>query len=263
MSAWALVLLGWAGMVVVMLALYVVQHVRRDAGVVDVGWALGVGALAVWYAFGATGEPERRILVAVLAWLWGARLGFYLLRNRVLARGEDGRYQMLRERWGARAPVNLFLFFQVQAAWAVMFSVPFLPVAYSRAPGFAWSDYVGIAVWLVAVGGESLADHQLARFRARPESKGKTCRAGLWRYSRHPNYFFEWTHWFAYVFLALGSPYVWVTFAGPVVMLLFLYKVTGIPYTEQRALLSRGDDYREYQRTTSAFFPWFPKGHGR
>jgi len=151
------------------------------------------------------------------------------------------------------------VFFQVQALWSVLFSLPFLPVAFSRAAAPAWYDVAGVAVWLVAVGGEAVADRQLARFRRRPDSGGTTCREGLWRYSRHPNYFFEWVHWFAYVFLALGSPYVWVALWGPVVMLLFLFKLTGIPYTEKRALASRGEDYRRYQQTTSVFVPWPPK----
>ncbi len=252
-------LIGWAAMAAVMVVLYFVQRRTRDAGVVDVGWSGGVGALAVFYALLADGEPSRRTLLAVLAGLWSARLAVYLLKDRVLAGDEDGRYQMLRERWGARAQRNLFLFFQVQALWAVLFSIPFLPVAYSRQPTFAWGDAIAVVLWFVAVAGESIADRQLARFRADPSHRGKTCRVGLWRYSRHPNYFFEWLHWFAYVFLAWGAPYGRLTLAGPVVMLLFLYKVTGIPYTEKRALRSRGEEYRRYQETTSAFVPWFPK----
>ncbi len=259
MTSLTLLLIGWLGMAVVMLALYTVQRTTRDAGIVDVGWSLGVGALAVFYAFAADGESSRRVVLAVLAGLWGLRLGGYLLKDRVLGKGEDGRYQMLRETWGSRAQLFFLAFFQVQAVWAVMFSVPFLPVVFNRAWFPVWSDWAGIAIWLVAILGESIADFQLARFRARPENRGRTCRAGLWRYSRHPNYFFEWVHWFAYVLLAVGSSYVWAALLGPVVMLLFLHKVTGIPYTEKHALASRGDEYRRYQQTTSAFVPWFPK----
>jgi steroid 5-alpha reductase family enzyme len=259
MTPLSLLPIGWAGMGVLMLALYAVQRGTKDAGIVDAGWAFGVGALSAFYAYAADGESSRRVLLAVLAGLWGLRLGGYLLRDRVLTRREDGRYQMLRESWGPRAQPFFFIFFQVQALWAIMFSVPFLPVVFNKARFPAWSDCAGIAIWLVAILGESAADLQLARFRGRPENRGKTCRAGLWRYSRHPNYFFEWVHWFAYVLLAAGSPYVWAAMLGPVVMLLFLYKVTGIPYTEKRALASRGDEYRRYQQTTSAFVPWFPK----
>ena len=104
-----------------------------------------------------------------------------------------------------------------------------------------------------------LADRQLVRFKRRPESRGKTCREGWWRYSRHPNYFFEWLHWWSYVALAAGSSYWWVTLLAPAAMLHFLLNVTGIPPTEAQALASRGEDYRQYQRTTSVFIPWFPK----
>jgi steroid 5-alpha reductase family enzyme len=114
-------------------------------------------------------------------------------------------------------------------------------------------------VWIISVGGEWLADRQLARFRQDPSNKGKVCRQGLWRYSRHPNYFFEWVHWWAYVLIGIGGPWGWLTLFGPAVMLVFLLKITGVPPTEKRALQSRGEAYREYQRTTSVFFPWPPK----
>jgi steroid 5-alpha reductase family enzyme len=258
MGPWEVILIGWAGMALVMFVFYFLQRRTRNAGVVDFVWAAGVGTLAVFYAAAATGEPARRILLGGMAGAWSLRLAIYLLLNRVWGKPEDGRYQMLRRNWGEKAPMFFFAFFQIQALWAVMFSIPFLPVAYSDA-SVGLLDYLAILVWLVAVAGETLADRQLARFRADPASRGKTCRVGLWRYSRHPNYFFEWIHWFTYVLLGLGSPFWWVTLTGPVVMLLFLYKVTGIPYTEKRALESRGEDYRRYQETTSPFIPWFSK----
>jgi len=245
-------------MAVAMLVFYLVQRRTKNAGIVDFVWAVGVGALAVFYATAASGHEARRVLLAVLAGTWSLRLAVYLLLNRVWGQPEDGRYQMLRRNWAGKASAFFFVFFQVQAIWAVLFSIPFLPAAHrGDAPNVF--DLLAIGIWLIAVGGESLADAQLARFRAEPENRGKTCRIGLWRCSRHPNYFFEWIHWFTYVLLGIGSPYWYVALAGPVVMLLFLYKVTGIPYTEKRALESRGDDYRRYQETTSPFIPWFPK----
>jgi len=259
MDPLSLVLIGWAIMAAIMVGLYFVQRTTKDAGVVDLGWAGGVGALAVFYAVMGDGDTARRLLLGILAGLWSLRLAGFLLKDRILAGNEDGRYRMLREKWGPRTQVNLFIFFQVQALWAVLFAVPFLPVVYLEQAVSGGFDVVGIAVWVVALAGETIADRQLARFRTVPNNRGKTCREGLWRYSRHPNYFFEWVHWFTYVFLAFGSPYVWLTLAGPAVMLLFLYKVTGIPYTEKQALLSRGEDYRRYQETTSAFVPWFPE----
>ncbi|MFC1782801.1 DUF1295 domain-containing protein [Planctomycetota bacterium] len=246
-------------MVLVMILLYLIQRKTHDAGIVDAGWAAGVGMLAIFYAIRADGDQVTRVLLGVLAGLWGVRLAGYILKNRVLAPSEDGRYQMLREKWGEKAQFYLFCFFQIQAFWAVLFAIPFLPVAYNQNPLHPGLIGAALVIWFIAVGGETLADWQLARYRAQSENLGKTCRVGLWKYSRHPNYFFEWLHWFTYVFLAIGSPYVWVSFFGPVIMLIFLYKITGIPYTEKRALLSRGEDYRQYQQTTSAFIPWFPK----
>ena len=261
MSVPILILVGWLAMALVMAWLWLVQRKRHNAGIVDIAWSFGTGLLAVGFAAGTQGDPARRTLVAMLAGLWGARLGFHLLR-RVLCESEDGRYQMIRQRFGDRTQVFLFWFFQIQAVWAVMFALPMLAAASHPVVGLRWHDFAGLAVWLVAVGGEAVADRQLAGFRAQPTNLGKVCRAGLWRYSRHPNYFFEWVHWFAYIFIAWGSPWWWVTWTGVVVMLLFLTKVTGVPFTEMRALQSRGEAYREYQRTTSVFIPLPPRSGG-
>lgn len=255
----ALVLYAWFGMVLVMGIGFLVQLRTRNAGIVDALWAAGVGAAGMVFAWGGTGLPGRRMLLAGLAALWGFRLAGYLFFNRVWGRPEDGRYAMLREKWGEKAFQFLFIFFQIQALWVVLFALPFLAVGANSRAFPSWLDALGVLIWILAVAGESLADSQLARFRDQPGHQGKTCRSGLWHYSRHPNYFFEWVHWFAYVVLALGSPLWWLSLSGPVVMLVFLYKITGIPYTEKCALQSRGDDYRRYQETTSAFVPWFPR----
>jgi steroid 5-alpha reductase family enzyme len=125
--------------------------------------------------------------------------------------------------------------------------------------GWSWLDFAGIALWAVGIVGVTLSDHQLAVFKTRPENRGKTCRAGLWRYSRHPNYFFEWLHWCSYVPLVISAPGGWLAVLVPLVLLYFFFFVTGIPPTEAQALASRGEEYRSYQRSTSVFVPWFPK----
>jgi steroid 5-alpha reductase family enzyme len=262
LSPWTALLLGWLGAALVMAALWAVQLRTRDASAVDVAWAALLGVLALFYAAVGDGDPQRRLIVAVLTTLWSFRLAGYLLVNRVIGKPEDGRYQALRASWGKNAPRNFFLFYQAQAAFDAIFSVPFLLVAFHRAPGLAWTDWAGAAVIAIAIAGESVADRQLARFRADPANRGTTCRAGLWQYSRHPNYFFEWLHWWAYPLLAAGSPWWWVTLLGPAFMLYLLFKVTGIPATEAQALRTRRD-YADYQRTTSAFVPWFPRRAAR
>lgn len=261
-DALLLVFYGWLLMAGTMALLWLVQKIRQDASLVDVAWSTGLGMLAIFYALTASGYPPRRFLVAGVAGLWAFRLATYLFFNRILGKPEDGRYQTLRRQWGARAQPYFFLFFQAQALLDVIFSLPFLVVVSNPRPEFSWWEGAGVLAWLLAVAGESLADRQLARFRADRRNHGKTCRLGLWRYSRHPNYFFEWLHWWSYVLMAVGAPYWWLTLIGPALMLYLLFKVTGIPATEAQALASRGDDYRAYQRATSAFVPWFPKKEG-
>jgi len=260
MSPAILLLAGWLCIACVMAALWALQRARRDAGVVDVGWAAGLGVLAVLYAAAGSGPPLRRALVAAMATTWSLRLAWHLLADRIVGKAEDGRYRTLRERWGKQAQPRFFAFFQVQALVDAILSVPFLVAMRVRAPLRAW-DAAGVLVWAVAVSGEALADAQLARFRADPANRGRTCRVGLWRTSRHPNYFFEWVHWWSYVLVGVGSPVWWATLIGPALMAFFLFAVTGIPATEAQAVVSR-PDYEEYRRTTSAFVPWFPKRQG-
>jgi steroid 5-alpha reductase family enzyme len=215
-----------------------------------------VGASALLLALLGDGASMPRIALAVLGGLWGSRLALHLW-HRVRSEPEDGRYQHLRKHWNGHQG-KIFGFFQFQALLIVLFALPFVAVSVNPAPqGWGWL-IAAVAMWLLSVGGESLADRQLARFRADPANKGKTCRDGLWRYSRHPNYFFEWLHWFTYVLLAVQSPLWWLAWSGPLVMYVFLRWVSGIPFTEAQALRSRGEDYREYQRTTPMLFPWFP-----
>jgi Predicted membrane protein len=121
---------------------------------------------------------------------------------------------------------------------------------------FSVVEFVAAALWVIGFAGESTADRQLLHFRLDPQNRGRTCQLGLWRYSRHPNYFFEFLMWVAYALFASATPFGWIAFACPAVMLFLLLKVTGIPATEAQALRTRGDEYHEYQRTTSVFVPW-------
>ncbi|MCO6435732.1 MAG: DUF1295 domain-containing protein [Phycisphaerae bacterium] len=243
---------------VMMFVLWLVQRRTHNAGIVDVGWTFGIGVLVVALAFVTPGDPIRRATVAAITAFWSLRLGTHLVR-RVGREPEDGRYRNLREWAAPKEQSVLLMFFLLQATWVVLFAVPQYVAMYNAAP-LGLQDAAAMLLFAVSITGEGIADRQLARFRNDPAHQGEVCRSGLWRYSRHPNYFFEWLHWFAYPLLAVGvGPAAWITLLGPMLMLVFLLKITGIPPTEQRALQSRGERYREYQRTTSAFFPWFPK----
>jgi steroid 5-alpha reductase family enzyme len=252
---------AWLAVSILMVGVWVLQRRLGDAGIVDVAWTYSVGLLSILFCWMGAGDPTRRIVVAVLAGIWSIRLGTYVL-YRVLKLPEDGRYVTLKKQAGVRAQRKLFEFYQYQAFGAVLFSLPMLLAATNPLP-IGVSDFLGITIWLVAAGGESLADRQLSAFRKQGRNQGAVCQSGLWKYSRHPNYFFEWLHWWAYVALAWQVPcggwHGWLSLIGPVAMYYFINFVTGIPPTERQALLSRGDAYREYQKTTSSFFPWLPK----
>jgi len=257
MSPLVLALSGWGIMIVVMALLWFYQYKGGDAGIVDVAWAAGVGILSVYFALLSDGDLQRRYIVAILAGIWALRLSGHIF-YRVLKMPEDGRYQELKKNKGDGSQKWLFKFFQLQAFWAMLFALPMLNVALNPNP-LGVTDWIGIGIWLFASLGESIADGQLNRFRLNPENQGNVCRNGLWYYSRHPNYFFEWIHWWGYVLLAFGAPMWWLNLLGPICMLWFLTNVTGVPPTERQALRSRGAAYEEYQRTTNAFFPWPPK----
>lgn len=254
MSDLARIAVALAAAVALMVAIWLVQRARKNAGIVDVAWSFATGLAGAFFALTGHGAPGRRWLVAGMALVWAARLGAYLAR-RVASEEEDGRYRALRRKWGARAQSYLFLFFLAQAVVAVLFALPMLVAAANASPFPAWYDLLAAAVFVLSIAGETVADRQLERFRSRPESRGRVCREGLWAWSRHPNYFFEWLHWFAYVLVALGAPGGWITVLAPAAMLFLLLRVTGVPPTEARALESRGEEYRRYQREVSALVP--------
>jgi len=257
MIAWWLLPLIWFGSALAMAAIWAYARVANNIGYVDVAWAVLMGLMAITVALGSNGAIVPRVLIGTLATLWAMRLANHLF-HRVHNRPEDGRYENLREHWHGHQG-KFFLFFQAQALLVALFALPLLAAASNPSAGVTAWTVAAVIAWLVAVGGESLADKQLAAWVANPSNKGKTCRRGLWAWSRHPNYFFEWLHWFAYALLAIGAPMAWLALSGPALMFPFLYRVTGIPYTEAQSLRSRGDDYRAYQRDVSAFFPWPPR----
>lgn len=231
------------------------QWRTRNAGYADLIWSAALGVLALVWLGSGTGALAPRLAAALLVLLWSVRLTWHIWR-RVHGHPEEGRYCALRARAGRHIDVLMVVFFLAQGGLAWLFALPHWLIANHPGGNLWW--LAGLLLGLAAIAGEAWADAQLAAFRADPANQGRTCRDGLWRYSRHPNYFFEWLHWFAYPVIAIGAPGAAWLWLAPLAMWLFLWFITGIPFTEQQALRSRGEDYRQYQRTTSVFFPWRP-----
>jgi steroid 5-alpha reductase family enzyme len=251
--------IGAGALLLMMFLLWLISVRIKNAGIVDVGWAGGLVLLAVWYAWRGSGFSARKWVLAGMVVLWGMRLAIHLVR-RISQEPEDGRYEQMRRDWlGKNVNLRFLFFFEAQALLDILLSLPVLIAAINPAPQLSVLEYAGIALWLVAVIGESIADAQLAAFKHNPANRGHVCQQGLWNYSRHPNYFFEWFIWVAWTVYAIASPWGWLAVICPMLMLFFLYRVTGIPATEAQALRTRSEEYRRYQETTSAFVPWFKK----
>lgn len=244
------------GLSLTMSGAWAVQRLTGSSGWVDTIWSFAVGAFGLAAALFAEGAIERRWMVAAFVLLWSLRLGGHIgLRTRGAA--EDPRYQRLIEEWGDNASFRLFLFLQIQAI-AAFTLVLAIHIAASGKAGFPiLPDMLGGAIALIALGGEALADRQLQSFRRQPQAKARVMESGLWAYSRHPNYFFEWLFWCALVVISLSSPgwAVLLALLAPAQMYWLLVHVSGIPPLEDHMLRSRGDQFRALQTRVNAFFP--------
>jgi steroid 5-alpha reductase family enzyme len=254
-----------AALVGVMAVAWIVQRAARDTGWVDVFWTLGSGAAcvaaALWPLPSDQALPERRWLVAALAGVWSLRLGLYIAVRVGRAAEEDSRYRALRETWGAAYQRRLLPFVLVQAPVGAVLALAAALAA--RAPGseLGLRDMAALAIGILAIAGESLADAQMSRFRKDPANHGRIMDEGLWGLSRHPNYFFEWITWWAYPVLALdpSRPVTWLSLGAPLVMFLILRFVTGVPPLERSMLARRGRAFAEYQSRVNAFVPGPPR----
>ncbi len=256
----AILLTTTVGLLVLFTLAYLWARRIDNYGIVDFVWAYSFAAVAWHYALAGSGWHARALVIASLATIWGVRLGGHLFA-RVMGHHpeEDSRYRQLREDWHAHFAPKMFGFFQLQAISVVLLSAPFFFPTRNPQPAFNVWELVGTTLVVLALLGEALADGQLKAFRRAPENQGRVCNTGLWRYSRHPNYFFEWCVWVAFAVFACGSPWGWIGLIAPAIILHLLLNVTGVPMAEASSLKSKGDTYRAYQRSTNAFFPGPPK----
>jgi steroid 5-alpha reductase family enzyme len=246
-----LLLEGWAVCAATQAVLWLVAQRTRNAGIVDVGWALTFSLVVA--LFGARTGHWPPIAFVVIA--WSLRLGGYLIVRGAATGPEEGRYADLRARWAPHASVKFFVFFQAQAALTAILSSAFVVPFVEQPRGWAWA---GLAVSCIGILGETVADAQLARFKR--THKGELCDVGLWSWSRHPNYFFEWCVWLGYAVAGFAyAPWGLIALAPQAIILASIFGVTGIPPTEKQALRSKGEAYAEYQRRVSRFMPRPPK----
>jgi steroid 5-alpha reductase family enzyme len=251
-----------AGLSAIMSVAWMVQRRTGNTAWVDAFWTCGVGAVGATAALVPLAQGPwlntRRIMVAVLAAIWSLRLGWHIIL-RARAVDDDPRYRQLNTQWGPDAAWRMFWFLQSQAAVGVLLAISIALAAQNPRPGPHLQDLVGALLLLVAVVGEATADRQLRRFKADPAHQRAVCDIGLWKWSRHPNYFFEWLAWAAYPVISIdfsghNTP-GWLALAAPVCMYWVLVYVSGIPPLEDHMLRSRGAAFRAYQRRTRAFFP--------
>jgi len=255
-----LALTSWAAVAIGMLLIWIWATRIKNAGIVDIFWAFNFLLIAGIIWFLAEGYQERKNMVCLLAALWSLRLGIYLLiRVGSHLNEEEGRYKQLRKEWAPNTNLKFFVFFQMQAFSNVFLSIPFFIISINKNLQISFIEYIGAGLWFIAICGEALSDWQLQHFKKDPNNKGKVCQYGLWNYSRHPNYFFQLLLWISVLLFALGSPYGIMALICPLSIGYLIFKVTGIPMTEEQSLRSRGEAYKEYQRTTSVFIPWFKK----
>uniref|UniRef100_Q07TW7 Uncharacterized protein n=1 Tax=Rhodopseudomonas palustris (strain BisA53) TaxID=316055 RepID=Q07TW7_RHOP5 len=245
---------------------WVIQQRTGNSGWVDTIWTFSLGLVgagsALWPVAGEA-PNARQWLVAALVTVWAVRLGSHIA-SRTKGIIDDPRYAAYTKEWGADAPRKMFIFLQNQALGSIPLAFAIFVAARFPADALRWQDFLGVAILAAAIVGEGIADAQLKAFRQNPANKGQVCDVGLWRWSRHPNYFFEWFGWLAYPVIALSLDYPWgfATLLAPLFMYWILVHVTGVPPLEEQMLRSRGERYRAYQARTSKFFPLPPGAAG-
>lgn len=248
-------------LILIMTSAWAIQRATGSSGWIDTIWSFAVGLGGMAAALLAEGDASRRTMVFVIIGAWSLRLGLHIA-SRTHNASEDPRYARLIEEWGSSAAIRLWLFLQVQALAAFVLVLAVYLAATNPNPFPLMTDVLAISVAIVAISGEAISDRQLAAFRKTPEAKSDVMERGLWRYSRHPNYFFEWVFWCTWPLMAitLQSSWSWLSLLAPLQMYWLLVHVSGIPPLEGHMLASRGEKFRALQARVNAFFPGPRKG---
>lgn len=236
------------------LAVWLWQLKSKNAGVVDALWAIIIPFQALVYLVHSQQFNLRNGIIWALIAFWGFRLGIYLfVRNH--GKAEDARYAQIRIDNPQNADLKILKFYIFQAIFSFLLFLPGYWVFNSSGASFSYTDYLGVVFLALGGIGEAVADEQLRRFKANPANKGQIFDKGLWKYTRHPNYFCEWLAWVGIAVLCLSVPFGSLAIASPLVMFYLLTKGTGVSLTEETIMKTKGEKYQKYIASTPAFFP--------
>jgi steroid 5-alpha reductase family enzyme len=258
----AMLTLYFEGLLIIlsmMTLLWIVSIFLKNVSIVDLFWGMGFVLANAWYFFMSDDFYPRKIILFSLVTIWGLRLSIYLAWRNI-GKGEDYRYQEFRRNYGENRYwwVSYFQTFLLQGMFMWLISMPLLGANYlTQSTELNGFDYAAMLVWLVGFIFEAGGDYQLARFKANQSNKGKVLNTGLWRYTRHPNYFGDSAVWWAYGLFCIASGNYWLIL-GSLFMTLLIIKVSGVALLE-KSLKDKKPEYQDYIRKTNSFFPWFPK----
>lgn len=254
-----LIFSAWLSLAIVMSFFWLIAKKTNKAVVIDLAWTYSLGLIPLFYALLGNFQWGMNTLICItLPLLWSLRLGYHIFQ-RIIKEGEDARYQEMRDRWGGGIEIKMFYIYQFQALTVIVLSLPYLVLLNGNKHLSLIPTILGLIIAVIAILGESIADKQLRQFKQNNRKQKAVCSTGLWRFSRHPNYFFEWLYWFSFPVISIGLNYWYVSLIGPLVMFYFLTQLSGIPITERHSIKKRGQAYIDYKERTNSFFPWFPK----
>lgn len=251
----------YASLIIILLMtiLWIISVTIKNASIVDLFWGIGFVIVNTFYVIMSGDIYSRKVLLLILVTIWGLRLSTYLtLRN--IGKEEDFRYQEFRRNYGAKRYwwISYFQVFLLQGVLIMLVSLPLLGSnTYTVSNNLNWIDYLGIFVWVIGFSFESVGDLQMARFKQNSKNKGKVLNTGLWKYTRHPNYFGDSAVWWSYGIICIAAGSYW-PIIGSILMTILIIKVSGV-YLLEKSLKDKKPEYIEYVKNTSSFFPWFPK----
>jgi steroid 5-alpha reductase family enzyme len=236
---------------------FLLAQALKDNSIVDIGWGIGFIILSATLLYNSEVISVHQWISFCLILLWGLRLSLHIfLRNH--GKHEDFRYANWRKEWGKYVVIRSFLqVFMLQGFFMFIIALPLMIVKIGEQTSLQWTDYVGLIIWLIGFYFEAVGDYQMVQFKKNPANKGKFITSGLWKYTRHPNYFGECAMWWGIFIISISAGNAYVSIISPIVLTWLLTRVSGVPMLEKKYVGNK--EFEEYAQKTNAFIPWFPK----